>query len=176
MAEPIDGHGDVVTGEGRRDAVKAAVTRRAYPVMRRYWRFRGPRLTLGVRALVVDEEQRVLLVRHSYRDGWFLPGGGVKTEESLVDAIARELREETGLVPKRNSHRVHGVYSSFLEHKSDHVVVFVIDECEGELRSHGGEITGCGFFGADDLPEGTSPATQRRIKELVTGAPIGHRW
>ena len=57
---------------------------------------RPAKLTIGVRALVLDDDGRICLVRHSYRDGWYLPGGGVKTGESLVDAMQRE-REETGV-------------------------------------------------------------------------------
>src|SRR3974390_2056559 len=50
------------------------------PALRRlfhlYWRFaRG--MTLGVRAVVLDGENRVFLVKHSYVSGWHLPGGGV---------------------------------------------------------------------------------------------------
>ncbi len=136
---------------------------------------RGPRLTLGVRAIVVDDADRICLVRHSYRDGWFLPGGGVKTGESLVDAMSRELREETGIRPLNNSHRVHGVYSSFQEHKSDHVVVFHVLGWDQEHHPNP-EIAEHRFVNPNDLPEDTSPATERRIKEWVTGAPTGHRW
>jgi 8-oxo-dGTP diphosphatase len=47
-------------------------------------------------------EGRVLLLRHEKADGeaWLLPGGGVRLGESLIDALQRELEEETGLFPE----------------------------------------------------------------------------
>jgi ADP-ribose pyrophosphatase YjhB (NUDIX family) len=43
---------------------------------------------------------RILLIRHEKagEEIWLLPGGGVKTGESLLRALQRELREETGLL------------------------------------------------------------------------------
>jgi 8-oxo-dGTP pyrophosphatase MutT (NUDIX family) len=57
------------------------------------------RLRDAVRALVVDESGRVLLVRFEFPRwvGWATPGGGVNPRETDEDAIRRELAEEVGL-------------------------------------------------------------------------------
>ena len=54
-----------------------------------YWRF-ARAMTLGVRALVIDEDGRIFLVKHSYVSGWHLLGGGVEAGETLARAVARD--------------------------------------------------------------------------------------
>lgn len=58
-----------------------------------------PRLRPAVRGLVVDHDDRLLLVRLVFgaRAWWVLPGGGIDEGESEMDALRRELLEEVGL-------------------------------------------------------------------------------
>jgi 8-oxo-dGTP diphosphatase len=60
----------------------------------------GLRIREAVRALLIDPDQRVLLVRFEFPTAtrWALPGGGLEPGEAHVDALRRELEEEVGLV------------------------------------------------------------------------------
>ena len=58
-----------------------------------------PRVAVG--AFIFDPEGRVLLVQRDRPPGeglWSVPGGKLEPGETLVQAVAREVREETGLV------------------------------------------------------------------------------
>lgn len=55
-----------------------------------------PRLRHGARALVIDHEDRILLLRVLVDDGasvWITPGGGIEPGESPLEALERELVE-----------------------------------------------------------------------------------
>jgi ADP-ribose pyrophosphatase YjhB (NUDIX family) len=135
---------------------------------RLYWRLRRPR-TLGVRMIVVDEQERIALVRHTYTDAWYLPGGGVKMGESFEMAAYRELHEEVGLADVEIE-RVLGVYHSRREGKDDHIVVFVMHAGAAAIRAADArEIEEASWFAVDALPDGVSPATRRRIEEFRAG-------
>lgn len=55
--------------------------------------------TGGVRAIVLDEENRMLMVKqhHDGKDIWMVPGGGIEEGEGAREAAVREVKEETGL-------------------------------------------------------------------------------
>lgn len=136
-----------------------------------YWLTRP--LTLGVRGLIVDDG-RVLLVRHTYMNGWYLPGGGIDKGEAVEDALRRELSEEVG-VTFEGPPRLLGVYSNFNQFKSDHIVLFQVDRYAMVPRRNA-EIAEHAFFPLTAVPADTSPGTRRRLDELLTGAPASFRW
>jgi ADP-ribose pyrophosphatase YjhB (NUDIX family) len=156
------------------NSLPAPVLRVADTLRRWMWRAVGPR-TVGVRGLVLDGDDRVLLVRHTYGAAyWHLPGGGVHRRESIVAALHRELREETGVIVI-GPVRLLGTYSSLTEGKSDHISVFVVDTFERE-QSESGEIDAARFFPMDELPEDASPATKRRVDDLRRGEVRAFDW
>lgn len=146
------------------------------PLVRLYWRFRRP-LTVGVRALVRDGEGRVLLVRHSYIPGWYMPGGGVERGETARHALRRELDEEAGIMLNDESPRLIGLYANFREFKSDHVALYLVEphQYERVVRTSF-EISDYGFFALDDLPDEISPATRMRLTEVAQGLPAPDMW
>jgi 8-oxo-dGTP pyrophosphatase MutT (NUDIX family) len=146
------------------------------PLLRRifhlYWRFaRG--MTLGVRAVVLDGENRVFLVKHSYVTGWHLPGGGVEVGETFRDALQRELAEEAG-IELSGEPALHGLFFNSHVSRRDHVAVYLIRHFrQDRLPEPNHEIVACGFFEVGALPADTTEGTRLRISEVLEGrAPI----
>ena len=67
------------------------------------------KLRLGCSAAILDEKGRILLTKRQDNGQWCLPGGGMDSGESAVEACEREVLEETGLSVKVK--RLVGVYS-----------------------------------------------------------------
>jgi ADP-ribose pyrophosphatase YjhB (NUDIX family) len=157
------------------DRLRRALEPAIRGVLHLYGRFaRG--MTLGVRAIVVNEAGQVFLVEHSYVTGWHLPGGGVETGETLREALARELIEEGGITMLGDP-VLHGVFHNARASRRDHVAVFIVRA----FRQDGGprhrhEIIGHGFFSPGALPAGATRGTRARLAEALDGAPVGERW
>jgi 8-oxo-dGTP pyrophosphatase MutT (NUDIX family) len=150
--------------------------KRFEPVLRRffhlYWRFaRG--MTLGVRAVVLDGNNRVFLVKHSYVSGWHLPGGGVEVGETFAEALRRELVEEAG-IEFTGEAALHGLFLNSHVSRRDHVAVYLVRQFrQDRLPEPNHEIIACGFFDVGALPAETTTGTRLRISEVLEGkAPI----
>jgi ADP-ribose pyrophosphatase YjhB (NUDIX family) len=133
-------------------------------------------MTLGVRAVVLDAENRVFLVRHSYVSGWHLPGGGVDFGETMEQAMRRELKEE-GDIDLTGEAVLHGIFLNSHVSRRDHVAIYVVRQFrQDRLPAPNREISECGFFAVAALPEGTTRGTRLRIAEVLDGEPLIATW
>jgi len=130
-------------------------------------------MTLGVRAVVLDRDDRIFLVKHSYVTGWYLPGGGVEVGETFGDALRRELVEE-GRIELTGEPILHGMFFNRHVSRREHIAVYLIRHFrQDRMPEPNFEIVACGFFDASALPAETTPGTRLRIAEILEGkAPI----
>ena len=125
-------------------------------------------VTLGVRVMMIQNDQ-ALLVRQTYVNGWFMPGGGVERGETLDHAARREAHEETGAT--LNNLSLVGAYTNFKKWKSDHNILFLSTDftMSGE---HDLEIAEVRFFPLDALPANLMPGHHRRLEEYRNGKQL----
>ena len=155
------------------------VRKRLEPQLRRifhlYWRIaRG--MTLGVRGVVLDGDNKVFLVKHSYVSGWHLPGGGVEVGESFLEALRRELMEE-GRIELTDEPPLHGLFFNGHVSRRDHVAVYIVRQFrQDRLPEPNREIVACGFYDAGALPAETTQGTRLRIAEVLDGTARIATW
>jgi len=84
---------------------------------------------------LIYKEDKILLQNRVKKDwqGWTLPGGHVEPGESIVEAVRREMKEETGLTVR--SVQLRGVKQSPIEGGRYIVFLFRTDDFEGEVIS-----------------------------------------
>lgn len=141
----------------------AAQVRRVYRMIRRP-------ITVGVRALVINGDD-VLLVRQHGARYWALPGGAAARGETLRAAAEREAREETGLPVI--GERLLGMYTTLHEGMTNHVAVFVCRPVDREARPRIGrldlEIAEAQYWPIGALPETAHSMVRKRLTEHESG-------
>lgn len=131
---------------------------------------------MGIRAVVLDAEGRIFLVRHSYVPGWHLPGGGIEAGQSAHEALEMELSQE-GNLQLAGAPLLFGVYLNRPAAPRDHVLLYVVrDFRQSAPRMPDHEIVECGFFPLDALPAATTEGTRRRLREVLAGEAVSPFW
>jgi len=116
---------------------------------------REAKLRLGTSAVILNEQKKVLLTRRADNGLWCLPGGAMEAGESIAEACAREVWEETGLHVEVT--RLIGVYSDphrvvvYPDGNKVHIVTvnFAVNVIGGELGLSN-ETTEFGYFSLEE--------------------------
>jgi len=116
----------------------------------RYIFYENP--AVGVAAIVLDPEQRLLLGRRTttYRGRWCIPCGYVEYDEDVCAAVVREFREETGLEIAVTG--VYAVHSNFHNPEKHSVGIWFQADVIGGRLQPGDDLDAVGYFPLDDLP------------------------
>ena len=128
-------------------------------------------------------EERILLCRHEKagKEHWLLPGGGVNSGESLVNALHRELHEEVGIEDVLPVEGPVAIVDSIAPQRSfaaKHVVHIIFAGDLGgrsleKVSSRDAAVRGHRLFGVGDLDDVVlHPPIQRFLARWRPGDPV----
>lgn len=129
-----------------------------------------PRHRAGVILICIDDQQRILLLRHVFhpKAPWGPPGGWLARDESPKDCALRELEEETGLRAELGP-----VVQISYESPPNQLAVAFLGKLKPGPMKFSSEIIEAKWFRADALPQPLYPFIRRAI---VAAVDEYHRW
>jgi ADP-ribose pyrophosphatase YjhB (NUDIX family) len=123
---------------------------------------------------LVEQGDKVILVRHSYAAGWHLPGGGVKRGEPPEKAVLRELAEELGLAWASEPEFI-GIYTRKAWPTTNVIALYRVREARFDFKPNL-EVREIVLADPASPPPGTLGSVRRRLLELAGLAPKGPYW
>jgi ADP-ribose pyrophosphatase YjhB (NUDIX family) len=120
------------------------------------------RHSVSVAGVVLDDAGRALAIRRRDNGKWEPPGGVLELDESIIDGLIREVREETGLtvVPERLS----GVYKNM--RRGIVALVFRCRLVDGEPTTSA-EAAEIAWFTADQISDAMDEAYAIRMLDAL---------
>ncbi len=125
----------------------------------------------GATAFIQDAEGRILLFEHTYRPQhpWGLPGGWIKRGEKVEDALAREMREESGFEIV-----VDGLLRADLHPATRTIDLLYACRVAGGAFRRSAEVSGYAYIAFDDLPP-LVPNQREQIAAILSQDPLFRR-
>ena len=124
----------------------------------------GPSRSVSVAGVVLDNQDRALLIRRRDNGRWEPPGGVLELGERIHDGLRRELAEETGLEVEPGL--ATGIYNNV-----PGGIVAIVFRCRavgGELRSND-EVTAFRWASAEEVSALMTPAYAVRVLDALRG-------
>ena len=121
------------------------------------------RFAVTAGAIITDDRDRVLLLKHRFRpgSGWGIPGGYIEKGEQPEDALRRELREEAGLELESVA-----LLTTRTFKKPHQVEIIFVCRAAGVPDQLNYEILKAQWFSAGELPK-TLPKDQAELVKRV---------
>lgn len=118
---------------------------------------------IGVFCIILDNNQILLGKRNYGNYGWTLPGGSVENNESIVEALKREVIEETG----QEIENIQYVLTSYSIKEYSIALIFIAKiKCKNEIIFSKNELTEVKWFDISRLP---FELTERQKKWINNG-------
>jgi len=117
-------------------------------------------LSVGLSAILVDPEGRILLEKRQDNGLYCLPGGSIDYEEEVLDGLKREIREETGISLQKASlfmiqsgkkttlHYPNGDITNYI----DITFIAYLSKSEAVIATHDKESSEVFFCSIGELP------------------------
>ncbi len=122
-----------------------------------------PKHIVAVSGLISHPKGQVLLIRSPHR-GWEFPGGQVEEGENLIEALQREIKEESGVNASIGS--LVGVYSN-IRSPSKLIFGFLGEYVSGELTTSDESVETKWVERDSILNKVTNPTIRDRIKDML---------
>jgi len=129
--------------------------------------------SFGVIALL-EQRGQIILIRHSYRAGWHLPGGGAGRGELPEDALLRELREEVGLM-RSAAPELYGLYARQVGLVNNVIGLYRVRDAEFDFKPNL-EVREVMLVDPAAPPPGTGAGARHRLAELAGQVARSPRW
>ena len=136
-------------------------------------------ISVGLAVILIDKKGRVLLEKRSDNGKYCLPGGSINFDETVVEGLKREVKEETNLELKNpgllmilSGKKEEFVYPN--GDVTDYVDLIFYEKAEEEMEDllkHDSESTELSFYSLDQLPDESLMlrGTLRPLKKVMSG-------